>query len=240
MSINFEELDFQETPLGDLMLRRRRMVRTGDLDIYEVKLGDFFLMSSLFHEAEHQLSKIGLSLIEKPELDVVVGGLGLGYTAVSALEDERVKSLVVVDYLKAVIGWHKKGLVPLGSRLTGDPRCRLIHGDFFAMSGDTTAGFDPECPGKKYDLILLDIDHTPANVLKQTNRRFYTTEGLRELCRHLNPGGIFALWADGQPEEEFTSHLKRIFSLAESHIVEFANPVTGNKSAGTVYAARVK
>jgi len=60
MSLNYEELDFRQTPLGDLMLRRRRMFQFGDRDIYEVKLGEYFLMSSLFHEAESQLSKLGL------------------------------------------------------------------------------------------------------------------------------------------------------------------------------------
>ena len=83
----FEELDFRPTPLGDLVLRRRRIPRLGELDVYEVKLGDDFLMSSLFHEAERQLAKLGLGALEQENLDVVVGGLGLGYTAVAALED---------------------------------------------------------------------------------------------------------------------------------------------------------
>ena len=78
MSLNYEELDFRQTPIGDLMLRRRRMPQFGDRDIYEVKLGEDFLMTSLFHEAESQLSKLGLGAVEKEELDDVVGGLGLG------------------------------------------------------------------------------------------------------------------------------------------------------------------
>lgn len=64
----------------------------------------------------------------------MVGGLGLGYTAVSALEDRRVASLVVVEYLEGVMEWHQKGLVPAGRILMEDPRCRLVHGDFFALS----------------------------------------------------------------------------------------------------------
>lgn len=158
------------------MLRRRRMPRFGDSDIYEVKLGDSFLMSSLFYEAEHKLSKLGLGMLEKETLDVVVGGLGLGYTAASALEDKRVSSLVVVDYLEGVIEWHETGLVPMGKTLMGDSRCRLVHADFFALSRDVTKSFDPEYPEKRHDAILLDIDHTPTDVLNQTNSRFYTEE----------------------------------------------------------------
>ena len=56
----FKELDFQPTPLGDLILRRRQIPQLNNRDVYEVKLGEDFLMSSLFHEAERQLAKIGL------------------------------------------------------------------------------------------------------------------------------------------------------------------------------------
>jgi len=239
MSFDYEELDYQPTELGDLMLRRRRLPQLGDTDIFEVKLGDYFLMSSLYHEAEWQLSKLGLQAVEGEALDVVVGGLGLGYTAVSALEDKRVKSLVVVEFLKPVIEWHQKGLVPMGETLNFDERCRLVHGDFFAMARDVSKSFDPQAPEKKHDAILLDIDHTPTNVLHQTNTRFYTEEGLLEMATRLKPGGIFALWADGEPEAEFTEHLGRVFAKAEARKVVFANPVTKGESCGAVYVASV-
>lgn len=238
MSLNYEEIDFRSTPLGDLMLRRRRLLQLGGIDVYEVKLGEDFLMSSLFHEAESQLARLGLGLLEQEELDVVVGGLGLGYTAVCALEDKRIKSLVVVEYLEPVIEWHQRGLVPLGKILTKDSRCRLVHADFFALSSDVTKSFDPDQPEKKHDAILLDIDHTPTRVLHQTNTRFYTEEGLGELARHLKPGGVFGLWADGPPEASFTSHLAKVFATATSHTILFDNPITGGSSEGAVYLAQ--
>jgi spermidine synthase len=210
----------------------------GELDVYEVKLGDDFLMSSLFHEAERQLAKLGLAALEKENLDVVVGGLGLGYTAVAALEDSRVTSLVVVEYLEPVIEWHKNGLAPLGETLTKDSRCRLLQADFFALSREVSNSFDPESPRKKHDAILLDIDHTPTHVLHQTNTRFYTEEGLGELTQHLKPGGVFALWADGEPEASFTDRLGKVFGQAESHTIEFVNPITEGTSKGTVYLTR--
>ena len=239
MSENYEELDFRQTPLGDLMLRRRRLLQLGGLEIYEVKLGEYFLMSSLFHEAESQLSKLGLGVLAKKELDVVIGGLGLGYTAVSALEDERVKSLVVVEFLEGVIEWHQNGIVPLGKTLTTDSRCRMVHADFFALSRDISKSFDPENPANKHDAILLDIDHTPDNVLHQTNTRFYSEEGLKELSQHLKPGGVFALWADGFPKESFTNRLAKVFASAEAHTIKFDNPIMGNSSEGAVYIAQM-
>lgn len=239
MSINYEELDFRQTPLGDLMLRRRRMRQLGDLDIYEMKLGEYFLMTSLFHEVEWQLSKLGLGVLEKDELDVVIGGLGLGYTAASALEDERLRSLVIVEYLEGVIEWHQNGLVPLGKTLTGDSRCRLVHADFFALSRDVTKSFDPEYPAKKHDAVLLDIDHTPTHVLHPANERFYTEEGLEELAQHLKPGGVFALWTNDTPEAVFTKRLGKVFAKAEAHAIEFDNPIIGDVSEGAVYVARI-
>ncbi|MEI6892883.1 MAG: hypothetical protein V5783_11990 [Pontiella sp.] len=231
MSIFFEQLDFQSTSIGDLMLRRRRMPQFGDTDIYEVKLGEHFLMTSLFHEAESQLAILGLGETNKESLEVVVGGLGLGYTAVEALNDRRVTSLEVIDFLEPVIGWHQKGLVPLGRTLMNDARCRLIHADFFARMH--------QAPEKRYDVILLDIDHTPTHLLSQTNTHFYTEAGLREMTAHLKPGGIFAMWADGSPEDFFTERLAQVFKKADSYTIKFDNPITGGSSIGAVYTAHM-
>jgi spermidine synthase len=234
----FEELDCQQTRLGELSLRRRRLLQLAGKEIYEVKLGDHFLMSSLFHEAETRMAEISLDMTTKTDLTVVVGGLGLGYTAAAALADPRVSSLVVVEYLAPVILWHKNHLVPLGSQLCTDPRCRMVHDDFFARSRDVDQGFDPDFPGKKQDIILLDIDHTPNRVLHQTNSRFYTPEGLTELAGHLAPGGVFALWSDDPPEKAFTTLLETVFPEVYAHTVCFKNPFTGGMAENAVYTAR--
>ena len=194
-------------------------------------------MTSLFHEAESQLARRGLAALDREPLDVVVGGLGLGYTAVEALKDRRVVSLVVIDFLEAVIEWHQSGLVPLGQTLMDDARCRLVQADFFALSRDVSNSFDPDHPTKLHDAILLDIDHTPTHVLNQTNTHFYTEKGLGELAQHLKPGGVFAMWADGMPEDDFTRRLHRVFTHAESHTITFENPITGGSSTGAVYVA---
>src|SRR5947207_10591526 len=156
MSKDFEELDYQETPLGELILRRRRMLSLGGIEIYEVKLGEAFLMSSLFHEVEEALAHLGLGELKDDCWDVVIGGLGLGYTAQAALEHHEVASLLIVDALRPVIEWHERGLVPLGEKLTGDPRSRMVHADFFARA-QSADGFDPEEPGRRFHAVLLDF-----------------------------------------------------------------------------------
>src|SRR5687768_1139019 len=129
--MNIQELGFQNTPLGELTLRRRVETRLDNLEVFEVKLGDDYLMSSLFTLAERQLATFGLAPLEGTELDVVVGGLGLGYTAAEVLKNKNVGRLVVIDLFQAVIDWHRDGLVPIGTVLTDDKRCELRQGDFF-------------------------------------------------------------------------------------------------------------
>ena len=171
-------------------------------------------------------------------MDVVVGGLGLGYTAVAALRDARVAEMLVVDVMRPVIEWHQKGLVPLGETLTGDPRCRLIEGDFFALAGAPEIGFDPEQPGRKFHAVLLDIDHSPQNLLDEKNATFYSTDGLHRLAAQLLPGGVFALWSDDPPDEIFLQHLAEVFENPQAHVVKFPNPLLERDSASTVYVAR--
>jgi spermidine synthase len=238
MSKDFEELDFQRTPLGELTLRRRRVAALGGVEVYEVKLGDAFLMSSLFHEVEVALANLGLAALHGGACDVVVGGLGLGYTAVAALKHPTVRSLLVVEALDTVIEWHRRGLVPLGATLTGDLRCRFIHGDFFALA-TSGIGFDPDEGGRRFHAVLLDIDHSPKNLLHARHGAFYEIAGLRALATHLHPGGVFALWSDDPPDDEFRRALDAVFAASEAHVVKFENPLLDRESASTVYVARM-
>lgn len=241
----FEELDFRPTPLGDLILRRRTVLSLDNREVYEVILGDGYLMSSLFTEVEVALANLGLAAVSEgapadTRLDVVVGGLGLGYTARAALQNPSVRSLFVVDYLEPVIEWHQKGLVPLGPELTADPRCRFVLGDFFqlALAAESESGFDPDSPDRLFDAVLLDIDHSPANLLHERHAAFYSPDGLRQLARRLHPGGVFALWSDDPPEDQFMAALQEVFPTCESQVVSFHNPLQDKESRSTVYVAQ--
>ncbi|MCW8126721.1 spermidine synthase [Microbulbifer halophilus] len=235
MSKLFEEIDSQSSPLGEISLRRRRIPALGDRDIYEVKLGEEFLMSSMFVEAEEALSRLGLAQVQGDKLNVVVGGLGLGYTAVAALKDDRISELLVVEALDTVIGWHNDELVPLGKTLNADTRNRYVHGSFFDMATAPDTGFDPENPGRRFDAILLDIDHSPTEYLNAANAGFYTTDNLALMAEQLNPGGVFAMWSQNLPEERFEALLKTVFETVESHVVSFYNPFLSGESTNSVY-----
>jgi spermidine synthase len=236
MSALFEELDYRVTPIGALSLRRRRELRLG-VDVFEIKLGEDFLMSSLFTESEIALARLGLAALAGRDLDVVVGGLGLGYTAKAVLEHPQVGSLLVVDALAAVIDWHRSGLVPLGAALTADGRCRFVHGDFFALA-QSQAGFDPDAPGRRFDAVLVDIDHAPDHPLDPQNASFYEPEGLRRLAAQLRPGGVLGVWSNALPDDAFTARLRDCFAQARAEPVTFHNPLQDRPFTQTVYLAR--
>jgi spermidine synthase len=236
MSLRFEELAWRQTPMGEISLRRRRDPTVNE-DVYEVKLGDEFLMSSLFTVAETELTRLGLAELTGDGLDVVVGGLGLGYTARTVLEDPRVRSLIVIDALKEVIAWHLDGLLPFASALVCDPRSRLRHGDFFAMTADPD-GLDQQRPGRRFHAVLVDIDHSPTRLLHPSHAAFYTADGLRRLADHLHPGGVFGLWSNDPPDDTLTAAMADVLGAARAHVVTFDNPLQRRNSTNTVYIAR--
>jgi spermidine synthase len=229
VSARLEELDWQSTPMGELTLRRR-FDPSLDLEIFEVKLGEEYLMSSAFTVAEEALADLGLGATSGQSLRVLVGGLGLGYTAIAALRDPRVASLTVIDTLPAVIDWHRRGLLPVSADLTEDARISLVLDDFFAVMRAA-----PAPAVALWDAILLDVDHSPRHQLDPSHADLYTVDGLRSLARHLVDGGVFALWSDDPPDEEFLVTMRAVFVGVEAHVVDFANALTGGVSSNTVY-----
>lgn len=237
MSALFEELDYAPTPIGAISLRRRHILAL-KTDVFEILLGDEHLMSSLFTASEKALADLGLAASTGEALDVLVGGLGLGYTAQAVLAHDTVADLTVVDLLEPVIRWHKEGLVPMKTELVDDPRCRLVQGDFFALAS-SEHGFDAGRPFRQYDAILIDIDHTPERLLHGGSEEFYTAEGLRDLRRFMKPGGIVGLWSDEPPHEAITALLGSAFEEAWAEPVVFANPLQpGREITQAVYLGR--
>ncbi|MEQ8232232.1 MAG: spermidine synthase [Gammaproteobacteria bacterium] len=239
MSRLFEELDYRPTPIGAVSLRRRREL-TLDVDVWEIKLDDEFLMSSLYTASEVALAERALARLaaaRRGQLEVVVGGLGLGYTAQAALAHPGVGAVLVVELLAPVIDWHRRGLVPLGSVLAEDRRCRLVEADFFACAA-SAGGFDPVCPGRRFDAVLLDIDHSPEAWLDARSADFYGADGLAALRRHLRPGGVFGLWSNEPPDAAFTARLAGVFARALAEPVHFRDPVSGRDWEQAVYLAQ--
>ncbi|MEO0478056.1 MAG: spermidine synthase [Planctomycetota bacterium] len=236
---SFEELDYSETPLGALELRRRRPPSMPDTWVYEVKLDDRFLMSSLNHASEEALAEVGLAFLAEGHnapsapWTVMIGGLGLGHTARAALEDDRIGELEVHELLPAVIRWHESGLVPLGQGLCEDSRCALIEGDALE-----TLARGPEQQGTPtWDAVLIDIDDSPEHLLAEGHSEFYSDAGLGGLLASLKPGGIAAIWAS-LPVEGFDARVRQVFGNCVVHDAVFHNALLMEDEFNPIYLAR--
>jgi spermidine synthase len=138
----------------------------------------------------------------------------------------------VIDALPAVIGWHERQLLPVSGQLVTDSRTALVHDDFFAVVRRA-----PESDDARYDVILLDVDHSPRHTLDPSHADLYTAAGLESLAGHLTDRGVFALWSDDPPDADFMTTLSAVFDDAAAHVVAFDNRLTGGTSSNTVYVA---
>ena len=179
MSARFEELGWQQTPIGMISLRRRFDL-TVRANVYEVKLDHEYVMSSLFTVAERELARLGLARTPGAESGRVIGGLGLGYTARDALKCDRVRTVTVIEYSDAVIDWHERDLLPDTAGLASDSRVALVCADFL-RGRDGFSGFRSAAPGRTYDAILLDIDRSPRHVLHHPMRLLHLRRPARRI-----------------------------------------------------------
>jgi spermidine synthase len=215
MTINLEILAYEDTPLGPLCLRRRETLSEPRQWVTEVTLNHEFLMSSLHTDSERALATIPLQQTSAAQLRVLVGGLGLGYTARAALACDRVCHVEVVEYLPQVIGWMRDGLTPLAEELNANEHLRVSEGDIF----ERLLGSPAE---QRFDAILIDIDHSPEDQLAKKHDQFYQVEGLQLAAEHLTPQGLFALWSYDE-HTPLLDAMRQVFATAEAHPVTYYN-----------------
>jgi spermidine synthase len=224
--LEFEVIDHAESPFGVLIIRRRTAPVPG---VIELALDHQFLMSSAVTVSERQLATRAIALHGGTDLDVMVGGLGLGYTCKAALDTGRVARLEVVELCPGVIRWVENGVVPLGPELVADARFHITHEDVFARLRHP--------PTRKHDLLLVDVDHSPDERLGETSDSFYAHPSLALAARHLEPGGVFALWSTSD-SAGFTAELRETFREVVVEPIDFFNETVGAPETNWLFLAR--
>lgn len=226
---NLQILAYEDTPLGPLCLRRRELLSKPGTVVTEITLDHEFLMSSYNTVSERALARTALEMHGGSGLRVLIGGLGLGYTAHEALTDDRVAHVEVVEFLPQVIGWLEQDLVPLATGLKTDHRFHVVHGDVYKRLLGPPTG--------KYDLILIDVDHSPESRLSEEDVGFYTEEGLEHARRHLTAGGILGVWSYAE-DSTFSRSLRKVFEEVRVEPVTFWNELVEEETTDWLFFAR--
>jgi spermidine synthase len=202
--MEYVEIARAESERGELVLRERR--ENGAPSVLELRVNGLFVMDTVETTTEQALADAALDLVEEPR-DVLVGGLGLGFTMHRVLADTRVERCSVVELEPALVEWMRDGTVPHGPAMLADERANPVVADIAAAVG--------EAPEASYDLVLLDVDNGPRNLVHQHNADLYEPPFLADVRRMLRPGGAVAIWsADPSPELEAT--LEQVFGNSET------------------------
>ena len=86
-----------ESGRGEVVLRRRLDPdRPESPAVLELRVNGVFVMDTFETRTEVALARAALEQVETPH-HVLVGGLGLGFTAHEALSDSRVEQVVVAE-----------------------------------------------------------------------------------------------------------------------------------------------
>ena len=226
---NFEILAYEPSPLGLLCLRRREVLSQPGTIVTEVTLNHEFLMSSLYTDSERALARLAIEMHSGDDLQVLVGGLGLGYTAREALLSDRVARVEVVELLPQVIDWLASGLVPLSSELRDERRLVVTQGDVYRrLTGP---------PDDLFDVILIDVDHSPEERLGEESVSFYTKQGLLAARRHLAADGVLAVWSYAE-SSPFADALHAVFEHVRIEPVTYDNRLIDQQRTDWLFFAR--
>ncbi len=226
---NLEFLASEESPIGMIFLRRRELLSDPGTIVTEITVDQHLLMSSHHTASERALARRALERHGGDAgLSVMVGGLGLGYTAREALRSTAVEHVDTIELLPQVIDWVRNGLVPLSDALNSDSRFGVIEADIYALLAAP--------PERKYDLILIDVDHAPDEPLAETNAFFYTEAGLECAKKHLTPGGLLGVWSYA-PSSPFSAALRRVFPHGDVEPISFDNDLTGESETNWLFLA---
>jgi spermidine synthase len=202
--VDYVEIARAETERGELVLRERRSEH-GPTAL-ELRANGVFVMDTVEVSSERALAKRALALVEQPR-EVLVGGLGLGFTLHEVLADSRVERCTVVEIEQPLVDWMREGIVSHGPHLLADERARIVVADVAVALAEARPA--------AYDLILLDVDNGPGYLVHDENAALYQPAALAAARRALRPGGVLAVWSAAEAPELETA-LEAVFGNSEA------------------------
>jgi spermidine synthase len=187
-----------ESERGEIVLRRRKEEHAADA--LELRVNGVFVMDTRETGSETELAAAALDLVEDPR-DVVVAGLGLGYTTQRVLADKRVERVMVVEIEETLVGWMRDGTIPHGPAVLADKRVHVVAADIVMAVAEATS---------TYDLVLLDVDNGPGQLVHGANAQLYEQEFLASTRKLLNRGGAIVVWS-ANPAPDLRAVMEQVF-----------------------------
>ncbi len=194
----YVEVARDESERGEIVLRRR--IEDHAADALELRVNGVFVMDTRETGTEMELAAAALDLVEDPR-DVVVAGLGLGFTTQRVLADKRVERVMVVEIEDALIRWMRDGTIPHGPALLADKRVHIVAADIVMAVAEATS---------TYDLVLLDVDNGPSQLVHGENARLYEADFLATTRQLLNRGGAVVVWS-ANPAPQLRETMENVF-----------------------------
>ena len=190
----------------------------GELSLYQ--RGDEFsikiagrgeLMNSRVHGSEDALAEHTCArLVDRVQPQLLIGGLGMGFTLAATLRHiGKQAQVVVAELVPAVVAWNRGPLGEQAGHPLHDPRVTVREVDVARILSTGQQAFDA---------ILLDVDNGPEGLTRKENDWLYSINGLSEAYAALRPRGILAVWSAG-PDKAFLQRLRKVgFEVDEMQV----------------------
>jgi spermidine synthase len=147
----------------------------------ELRVNGVFVMDDVETSSERALAHAVLDA-----RDILVGGLGLGFTLRAVLESPQVSRVVVAELQPEIVGWMRDGTIA-GADLLDDPRVQLVLDDVRTVVATQ--------PPASLDAILLDVDNGPDFLVRDANAGVYEAAFVKECAARLRPAGRLCVWS---------------------------------------------
>jgi len=190
-------------------------------DEFSITVDGYELMNSRVHHSEEVLAEITCKKIaDRKQPRVLIGGLGMGFTLASALQNlPGDAEIVVAELVPAVVIWNRQLLGQLAGFPMLDRRVTVYEGDVALLLREEY---------KSFDAIILDVDNGPEGLTQEDNNWLYTVSGLSVSYSSLKPGGILSVWSAFR-NVVFTRRLKRVGFAVEEVQARARNSKKGAK-----------
>jgi len=194
---------------------------------FSIRTPETELMNSRVHGSEDALAELTCSRLKKQTgVNMLIGGLGMGYTLAAALgQTDPDASITVSELIPAVVQWNRDGLGHLAHNPLNDSRVSVQTRDVADIIREKKSA---------WDAILLDVDNGPAGLTSKANDRLYSESGLKAAFHALCSNGIMAVWSSAI-DEAFTRRLKKCGFKTEVKTVRARK--SGKGSRHTIWLA---